>query len=431
MADTGTTALTTRAEESPLRIVVGISGGIAAYKAVLVVRELVLRGHDVHVVPTPSALRFVGAPTLEAISRNPVTTDIFDDVDEVRHVALGQQADVVAVVPATANTIAKIASGIADTLLGTTILASRAPLVLAPAMHTEMWEHAATKANISCLRERGAIVVGPGVGRLTGEDAGVGRLADVDDVVHAIITAGMSAPGHMLQDLAGRRILITAGGTREPLDPVRFLGNRSSGRQGVALAERARARGAEVTLVGANLEVAPPRGVEFVPVETAAEMHTVCMERASTFDIIIMSAAVADYRPVDVSDRKITKEQTGETFSLELTKNPDTLHELAARKLPHQLVVGFAAETEADDAALLERGQAKLARKGCDLLALNRVGWHEGFQREDNEVHLLARGGELVARHAGNKMSVADVILDALAQHIPVSRAQAHDGHES
>src|SRR5690606_23436581 len=278
-----------------LRVVVGIAGGIAAYKAVGVVREFVLRGHEVHVVATDAALRFVGRPTLEAISRNPVQTELFDGVAEVRHVALGQAADLVVVAPATANTLAKLAGGFADDLLGTTILASTAPLVVAPAMHTEMWHNAATRDNVATLRARGVHVVGPASGQLTGADSGPGRMAEPVEIVDAALAA--LSP----RDLAGRRVVVTAGGTREPLDPVRFIGNRSSGRQGVALAEAARDRGAEVVLVAAHLEVAAPAGVELREVGTAEELRTAVLDEVSDADAVIMAAAVADYRPESVA----------------------------------------------------------------------------------------------------------------------------------
>lgn len=401
---------------------IGVAGGIAAYKAVSVVRALVLLGHDVHVIPTEAALRFVGRPTFEAISRNPVRTDVFDDVEAVRHVALGQSADIIAVVPATANTIARMTTGLADDLLGTTLLASRAPILIAPAMHTEMWEHPATQHNIATLVARGVKVVGPATGQLTGPDSGVGRLADPHDIVAAICAvlegevARPPASGEPHRDLDGRRVLVSAGGTREPLDPVRFLGNRSSGRQGVALAERARARGAEVTLVAANLEVPVPPGITVVFVETAEQLATACREQASTHDVIIMTAAVADYRPASVATGKITKEDAGDHLTVELVKNPDVLRELALGARPDQTVVGFAAETEPDDDALLARARRKLARKGCDFLVVNRVGVGVGFQREDNEVTLLRRGGDIAGHAAGPKIQVADRILDLVAR---------------
>lgn len=401
-----------RSAPPPLRIVIGICGGIAAYKAVLVVRQLSELGHHVDVVPTEAALRFIGRPTLEAISGNPVTADVFDDVAEVRHVALGQQADVIAVVPATANTIASMAAGLADDLLGTTLLASRAPIVIAPAMHSEMWQHPATRDNISRLIARGVIITGPGEGRLTGGDSGPGRLAEPEPIVRAILDAAEERDAAGARDLRGTRVLITAGGTREPLDPVRFLGNRSSGRQGIELARRASSRGAEVTLVAANLEHEPPAGVRLVEAPTAEQMARACASLAPGHNVVIMAAAVADYRPLRVADGKIRKEQAGDTLTIELTRNPDILASLAAAKRPDQLIIGFAAETEPDDEARLRLGQAKITRKGCDLLVINRVGWDAGFGSPENAVEIITLTGEVVRRHAGSKASVADAILD-------------------
>jgi len=402
-------------------VVVGITGGIAAYKAVGVVRGLVLLGHDVHVVPTEAALRFVGKPTLEAVSRNPVTSDLYDGVSEVRHVALGQRADLIVVAPATAHTMASLALGLSDDLLGTTILASRAPLVVAPAMHTEMWQHPATQANAAILRSRGATLVGPTSGRLTGTDSGPGRMAEVEDVIAAALAA--VRPGG--RDLEGRRVLVSAGGTREPLDPVRFLGNRSSGRQGVALAVAARDRGADVVLVAAHLEVPAPAGVRVVPVSTALELSDAMVREADDADVVIMAAAVADYRPVSVSEGKIKKEQAGDALSVELVRNPDVLQRLAAdAAVPRadgtrRVVVGFAAETEEDPDELLRIGRAKLARKGCDLLVLNRVGWYEGFAAERNTIAVLARTGDTLAEASGSKEQVAHRILDVVGLPAP------------
>ncbi|KAF0258126.1 Coenzyme A biosynthesis bifunctional protein CoaBC [Clavibacter michiganensis subsp. michiganensis] len=402
-------------------VVVGITGGIAAYKAVGVVRGLVLLGHDVHVVPTEAALRFVGKPTLEAVSRNPVTSDLYDGVSEVRHVALGQKADLIVVAPATAHTLATMALGLSDDLLGTTILASRAPLVVAPAMHTEMWQHPANQANAALLRSRGATLVGPTSGRLTGTDSGPGRMAEVEDVIAAALAA--VRPGG--RDLAGRRVVVSAGGTREPLDPVRFLGNRSSGRQGVALAVAARDRGADVVLVAAHLEVPSPAGVRVVPVSTALEMSDAMASEADDADVVIMAAAVADYRPVAVSAGKIKKEEAGDALSVELVRNPDILQRLASdAAVPRadgtrRLVVGFAAETEEDPAELLRIGRAKLARKGCDLLVLNRVGWSEGFATEGNTITVLGRSGDTLAEASGSKEQVAHRILDVVGAPTP------------
>ncbi|MBC7441650.1 MAG: bifunctional phosphopantothenoylcysteine decarboxylase/phosphopantothenate--cysteine ligase CoaBC [Ramlibacter sp.] len=397
-------------------IVVGITGGIAAYKAVNVVRAFVLRGDTVQVVATPAALRFVGKPTLEAISRNPVHTDLYEGVAEVRHVAIGQSADLIVVAPATANSIAKLAAGLADDLLGNTILASTAPVVIAPAMHTEMWNNAATVANIATLRARGVTIVGPGVGQLTGSDSGAGRMAEPDTIVAAALAALAAAEnGRASSDLAGKRIVITAGGTREPLDPVRFLGNRSSGKQGVALAEAAAARGASVILIAANLEVPAPTTVDLRPVNSALDLERAVTEAAVGADVVIMAAAVADYRPVTVRADKIKKDDTGDSLLLELTRNPDILAGLAARKAPGQGLVGFAAETETDPDRLLALGRAKMARKGCDFLVVNRVGWSEGFASDHNEVRVLDRRGDIVCEASGTKMSVAGHILDLIS----------------
>ena len=434
-----------------LTIVVGITGGIAAYKAVGVIRALVLEGHSVHVVATEAALRFVGRPTLEAISRNPVATDLYEGVAEVRHVAIGQSADLIVIAPATANTIAKLAVGLADDLLGNTVLASTAPLVIAPAMHTEMWQNPATVANIATLRSRGVTIVGPAVGQLTGKDSGPGRMEEPDTIVRAALAAieggatrdaaapavaAASAPdqpaavvslterrraGEFVRparggdDLAGRRIVITAGGTREPLDPVRFLGNRSSGRQGIALAVAAKARGADVTLIAAHLEVAPPEGVRLIEVGTANELQDAVTEAARSADIVVMAAAVADYRPAVVRSDKIKKTDAGDRLTVELVANPDVLKGLAAAKRDGQTIVGFAAETEQDPSALVELGRRKLEAKGSDFLILNQVGWSHGFATESNEIVVLKRGGDIVMEASGTKLSVADRILDVIA----------------
>ena len=393
-----------------LNVVVGITGGIAAYKAVSVVRALVLAGHDVHVVATENALRFVGRPTLEAISRNPVHSELYEGVSEVRHVAIGQAADLIVVAPATANTIAKLATGMADDLLGNSILASTAPLVIAPAMHTEMWQNPATVANIATLRERGVTVVGPGVGQLTGTDSGPGRMSEPDDIV----AAALAVVGP--RDLAGKRVLVTAGGTREPLDPVRFIGNRSSGKQGIAIALAAAARGAEVTLIAANLEVAAPASISVERVGSTLELAEAVVAAAPNADVVIMAAAVADYRPETVAQSKIKKDAQGDSLDLHLVKNPDILRGLADARTPGQVIIGFAAETERDDAKLLELGRAKVARKGADYLVVNRVGWTEGFATERNTVVVIDNTGAIVAEASGSKQSVADRILDVLSE---------------
>lgn len=394
---------------TPLNIVVGITGGIAAYKAVGVIRGLVLAGHDVHVVATEAALRFIGRPTLEAMSRNIVHSDLYEGVAQVRHVALGQAADVIVVAPATAHTIAKLAAGLADDLLGTTILASLAPLVIAPAMHTEMWHNPATASNIALLEARGVHLVGPVSGQLTGTDSGIGRMADADEIVAATLAAVA------VQDLHGRRMLVTAGGTREPLDPVRFIGNRSSGMQGVAIAVAARDRGASVTLIAAHLDVPVPPGIDVIEVGTALELEAAVITASPFNDVIIMAAAVADYRPADVQSAKIKKSDHQGTLTLSLVQNPDILARISHSRTEGQVIVGFAAETEADDAALLFLARAKLERKGCDYLVVNRVGWTTGFSTVDNAVMMLDRGGDIVMETAGSKVSVAGRILDLLA----------------
>jgi len=399
-------------------IVVGITGGIAAYKAVNVVRAFVLLGWDVHVVATAAALRFVGKPTLEAISRNPVNTDLYEGVAEVRHVAIGQSADLIVIAPATANSIAKIALGLADDLLGNTILASTAPLVIAPAMHTEMWQNPATVANIATLRGRGVTIVGPGIGRLTGSDSGAGRMEEPDTIVEAALAtlAARDAERSPAQDLSGLRVLISAGGTREPLDPVRFLGNRSSGRQGVALAEAALSRGATVTLVAAHLEVPVPGAVTVLTVSSTLDLQQAMQGAAAAADIVIMAAAVADYRPAEVQADKIKKDVAGDRLSLELVRNPDVLAGLVDQRHPGQVIVGFAAETEPDDTLRRDLGRTKVQRKGSDLLVLNRVGWTQGFATERNEIEVLDRAGDIVMEASGTKLSVAHRILDSILQ---------------
>ncbi len=402
-----------------MNIVVGITGGIAAYKAVNVVRGLVLAGHEVHVVATEAALRFVGRPTLEAISRNPVHSELYEAVAQVRHVAIGQAAELIVVAPATANTIAKIAAGLADDLLGNTILASKAPLLLAPAMHTEMWQNPATVANVATLRARGVQFVGPASGQLTGSDSGPGRMAEPDEIVAAALAvAAGGGPAGQRADLMGRRVLVTAGGTREPLDPVRFIGNRSSGKQGVAIARAAAARGAEVTLIAANLDEGVLTGlagsIAVRHVSTTLELQEAVLLAAGTAELVVMAAAVADYRPETVAAGKIRKEAQGDSLQLRLVRNPDILHELVQGRHDGQVIVGFAAETEPDPAALLELAVAKRARKGVDYLVVNRVGWTETFGSDDNAVMVLDATGGNVAQAHGDKQSVADRILDVV-----------------
>ena len=394
-------------------IVVGVTGGIAAYKSVHLVRRFVKAGHDVHVIPTDDALWFVGLTTWEAISRNPVTTSVHDDVARVRHVSLGQSADLVVVAPATANFLAKTAAGLADDLLGTTLLATTAPVVVAPAMHTEMWQHPATRANIATLRDRGVHIVGPADGELTGGDSGPGRMTEPDEIADIALT--VLAP----KDLAGVRVVVSAGGTREPLDPVRYIGNRSSGRQGIAVALAAADRGADVTLVVAHVETEAaasarrhPR-IQTVEVGTAADLQSVVGAAAVGADVVVMAAAVSDYRVAAVSDTKLAKE-TDDGLTLELVQNPDILAGLAAARPDGQTIVGFAAETEPDRERLLERGRRKRERKGADLLVVNEVGWSRGFEQPDNAVAIIGHGGHVVAERRGSKREIADALWDVV-----------------
>jgi len=396
------------------RIVLGVGGGVAAYKSALLLRALTERGHDVRVVPTASALRFVGAATFEALSGNPISTEVWDDVPEVAHVRIGQTADLVLVNPATADLLARAAAGRADDLLTATLLTAHCPVVFVPAMHTEMWLHPATQDNVATLRRRGAIVLPPAVGRLTGPDSGPGRLpepADVAALAEVVLAAG---PAALRPDLAGRHVVISAGGTREALDPVRFLGNRSSGMQGWALARVAAARGAEVVLVSANVEAAGPFGVRVVPVESAEELRTAMLAEAPAADVVVMAAAVADFRPAAVAGTKLKKGSAGEPTGVELVRNPDVLVELAAHRSPGQLVVGFAAETGDVEGDVLTHARAKLARKGVDLLVVNDVSAGRVFGRPDNEVTVLAADGTVTPVPSGRKDAVAAAIWDAV-----------------
>ena len=404
----------TRSAGSVHRIVVGVTGGIAAYKTVQLVRLLVKDGHEVHVVPTDDALRFVGAPTWEAISRNPVTTSVHDDVAQVRHVALGQGADLVVIAPATANSIAKMAAGLAGDLLGTTLLATQAPVLIAPAMHTEMWRHPATQANIATLRARGVRLIGPDDGQLTGADSGPGRMSE-PEAIHAEVRRLLDSP-RPDGDLAGLRVVISAGGTREPIDPVRFIGNRSSGRQGAALALAAADRGAHVTFVAAHVEggildTIPDR-ITVVHAGTAAELGERMTALAADADVLIMSAAVADYRVANVADHKLAKEDGAPV--LELVENADILAGLVTGRRAGQTIVGFAAEMPTEAETVIERGIRKRRRKGADLLAVNEVGWESGFERADNTVAVIGPDDTVVATASGTKREVADAVLDAV-----------------
>ena len=390
-------------------MILGVSGGIAAYKACELLRLLTESGHSVRVVPTESALNFVGAATWAALSGQPVTTDVWSDVEQVPHVRLGQEADLVVVAPATADLIARAATGRADDLLTATLLTARCPVLFAPAMHTEMWEHPATQANVETLRARGVVVLDPAVGRLTGADTGRGRLPEPEDIFAAAQT--LLSRGAQPLDLLGRHVVVSAGGTREPLDPVRFLGNRSSGKQGYALARTAIARGAEVTVVAANVTLPDPAGAKVVRVGTAEEMRIAVLEAARDAHVVVMAAAVADFRPAVRADAKLKKTDT-DPDPIALVRNPDILAELGRdRPKPGQVIVGFAAET--NDA--LANGHAKLAAKGCDLLVVNEVGERRAFDTPDNAATILDREGGATEVPLGSKEALAHVIWDQVS----------------
>ena len=395
-----------------------MTGGIAAYKACELLRRLTESGHDVTVVPTAAALRFVGTATWAALSGRPVADDVWSAVHEVPHVRIGQRADLVVVAPASADVLARAAHGIADDLLTTTLLTARCPVVFAPAMHTEMWEHPATCANVTMLRERGAVVIEPAVGRLTGVDTGKGRLPEPDELFELcleVLHHRLTGP-----DLAGRHVVVSAGGTREYLDPVRFLGNRSSGLQGYALARVAAARGAEVTLVAANVSLPDPAGVKVVPVETTAQLREEVRAAAATADAVVMAAAPADFRPVEVAPTKIKKADDGSAPTLALTQNPDILHELSSRRpRPGAVVVGFAAETGDATGSVLDLARGKLARKGCDLLVVNDVSGGAVFGQPDNEAVILAADGARTEVPRGSKSALAHVVWDEVARLLP------------
>ncbi|MFB8203139.1 bifunctional phosphopantothenoylcysteine decarboxylase/phosphopantothenate--cysteine ligase CoaBC [Kitasatospora purpeofusca] len=395
------------------RVVLGVSGGIAAYKACELLRRFTESGHQVTVVPTAAALHFVGEATWAALSGRPAATETWDDVHEVPHVRIGQNADLVVVAPATADLMAKAAHGLADDLLTNTLLTARCPVVLAPAMHTEMWEHPATRENVATLRRRGVIVLEPASGRLTGKDTGKGRLpepAAIFDACRAVLRYGGERA-----DLAGRHVVVSAGGTREPLDPVRFLGNRSSGKQGYALAATAAARGARVTLISANAGLPDPAGVDVVRVATALELRDAALKAAEDADAVVMAAAVADFRPAAYAAGKIKKVEGVEPAPVALVRNPDVLAELSAhRTRSGQLVVGFAAETD----NVLANGRAKLARKGCDLLVVNEVGDGKAFGQDVNEAVVLGADGTETPVPVGPKEALADVVWDLVAERL-------------
>jgi phosphopantothenoylcysteine decarboxylase/phosphopantothenate--cysteine ligase len=405
------------------RVVLGVSGGIAAYKACELLRLLTESGHRVRVVPTEAALRFVGAPTWAALSGEPVHTTVWDDAHEVPHVAIGRGADLVVVAPATADLLARVTHGLADDLLTSTLLTADCPVVLAPAMHTEMWEHPATQANVATLRGRGVVVLEPATGRLTGADTGKGRLPEPEEIfaiVQRVLRRGPAAPA----DLRGRRVVVTAGGTREPLDPVRFLGNRSSGKQGYALARTAAARGAEVTLIAANVALPVPAGVGVVPVGTTEELRKATLEAADAADVVVMAAAPADFRPARYADQKIKKADGLPV--LELVTNPDIAAELGERKPPGQLLVAFAAETV--DA--LDNARTKLSRKKADLIVVNEVGPDKVFGRDTTVVSVLGADGSRTDLPEGTKEDVADAVWDLVVARLGVPRGPQRRGRK-
>ena len=464
-----------------MRIIVGIGGGIAAYKAAMLLRLFAKNGDEVIAMPTPNATKFVGVPTLEALSGNPVSTDVFERVPEVNHVRQAEQADAVVIAPATADLLARLAAGRADDLLSSTVLTTHAPVILAPAMHTQMWEHPATQANVQTLRSWGYHVIEPAIGRLTGPDSGPGRMPEPEDIfavaldvikrfpkgqVHPVYTPGYApteplytgteqermaaarqatltsallgqdanvsadASGSLGSPLAGRLVVITAGGTREALDPVRFLGNRSTGKQGVALAEAARDLGATVHLIGANLEVPAPEGVQVTRVVSALELREATLEASAAADVLIMSAAVADFRPAEFAEFKIKKSADSEDAPvIQLVRNPDILREVVVRRqqaretgestLGPKLIVGFAAETGSAEKTPLELGREKLQRKGTDFLAVNTVGVNRGFGTDDNTITLLSTLNDEAPVFSGSKKELSVRLLEHVAAFLP------------
>lgn len=390
-------------------VVVGVTGGIAAYKSAAVIRLFSEAGHSVQVVATQNAFKFIGKTTLEALSGNPVSIvdpDLFTDVDQVKHIAISKSAEVMIVAPATASFIAKLAAGIADDLLTTTVLAATCPVIVAPAMHTEMWENQATQANISTLRSRGINIIWPEIGRLTGEDSGVGRLAEPQLIFEsAIATLGGA--------LAGKKVLVTAGGTREPIDAARFIGNFSSGKQGIAFARAAKQLGAEVLLIAANIDEAMTAGLDCVNVQTAMQLGESLTKQQGDFDILVMAAAVADFKPQASTDAKLKRSEVGETLALELVANPDVLAQ-AISSLKHEsskaIVIGFAAEASDE---LEELGRMKLESKGCDYIVANNISHGKVFGKDETEVVLVSKS--FTEKFAGTKQAVATAVLSRIA----------------
>lgn len=403
-----------------MRIILGVGGGIAAYKAASLLRLFTETGHTVTVIPTRAADEFVGRATWEALSGHKVPEGIFDEVDKVNHVRLGQQADLIVVVPATADLMARAAAGMANDLLTNTLLVAACPVFMAPAMHTEMWTNPATVDNVAKLRNRGVTVMEPASGRLTGADSGPGRLPEPEAIHAAALQLVDQPPG----PLAGKRVVITAGGTLEALDPVRFLGNRSSGKQGTALAKAAAQAGADVHLIAARMDVPPPAGIPLTTVESALELREATIAAAASADVIIMAAAVADFRPAELSASKIKKQDDGDAPVIKLVRNPDILAELGLQRADGRLpktsvLVGFAAETGDEDSDVLSYAKTKLEKKGCDLLVLNEVSHGAVFGQDDSSVQILSRSSEDVEHAAGSKDDIASAVIARAAAEMP------------
>ncbi|WP_026549273.1 bifunctional phosphopantothenoylcysteine decarboxylase/phosphopantothenate--cysteine ligase CoaBC [Arthrobacter sp. Br18] len=402
-----------------MRIVLGVGGGIAAYKVASLLRLLTEAGHCVNVIPTEAATRFVGTATWEALSGNPVSNSVWDDVDRVNHVRLGQEAELIIIAPATADVLARAAAGLANDLLTGTLLMATGPVFFAPAMHTEMWRHPATQANVAMLRSRGVTVMEPASGRLTGADSGPGRLPEPAEILAAALKAYDVAQVPIGGELAGRTVTVTAGGTQEPLDPVRFLGNRSSGKQGIALAQAAAAAGAHVHLIAAHLEVPVPAGLQVTRAGTARELRSAVLAALPTSDILIMAAAVADFRPAEVTGTKIKKNDDGADPVITLIRNPDILREAVELRRTGGgpgVIVGFAAETGDADGDPLTHARAKLLRKGCDLLVLNDVGQGRVFGKDETAVTILGADGSEPVTVSGSKREVADAVVTRVAE---------------
>jgi len=396
-------------------VVLGVTGGIAAYKSADLIRRLKEQDLDVQVITTKSALKFVGETTFAALSGHPVISDIWNNAHEVEHVNVAKKADAIIVAPATADFLAHLAYGFANDVLLATLLVAKCPIILAPAMHTEMWENSATKENVATLRKRGFLVLDPAVGKLTGEDSGVGRLPETTEIAQVVKQVINRKNANLGKDLVGLNVLISAGGTREAIDPIRFIGNRASGKQGVALALSALSRGAKVTLVGANLSVNVPAGVEFISANTAKEMQEQMQLRAGSADVVIMNAAVADYFIANPDENKIKKKD--EKLAIELDKTTDILSVLADSKPIKQYLVGFAAETTTDDDDLIASAKSKLESKKADLIVGNKVSKSVGISSDENEV-IMVTANEAVLLPKADKLLLADAMWDFIVKQL-------------